>query len=149
MDNAKNDNARSNATTTHRGSCHCGAIRFEVSVDLSQGGTRCNCSICTKLATLSLIVAPEALRSLTPESELAFYEWGGKVARRYFCKHCGVQTFSRGFLAEIGGAFASVNLNALDDIDPAQLPVRYWDGRHDNWYAGLRDTPWPIVAAAA
>ena len=149
MDNANNDNARPNAATTHRGSCHCGAIRFEVEIDLGQGATRCNCSICTKLGPLSINVAPQALRSLTPEAALSSYEWGGKVARRYFCNVCGVYTFSRGELAELGGAFASINLNTLDDIDPALVPVRYWDGRHDNWQAGLRDAPWPIVAAAA
>ena len=24
------------------------------------------------------------------------------------------------------------------------IGIRYWDGRHNNWYAGTRDTPWPI-----
>jgi hypothetical protein len=148
MDNANNDNARPNIAT-HRGGCHCGAIRYELSIDLGAGATRCNCTICTKLGALSINVAPGALRSLTPEDDLAFYEWGGKVARRYFCKVCGIHTFSRGYLAELGGAFASVNLNTLDDVDPALVPVRYWDGRHDNWMAGLSDTPWPIFAAAA
>ena len=148
-DNANNDNASPKTATTYQGSCHCGAIRFELSIDLGGGATRCNCSICTKLGALSINVAPEALRSLTPEGDLSFYEWGGKVARRYFCKVCGIHTFSRGSLAELGGAFASVNLNTLDGVDPSLLQVRYWDGRHDNWQAGLRDTPWPIFAAAA
>ena len=149
MDHATNDNAKSANLTKHQGSCHCGAIRFEVTADLSGGATRCNCTICTKLGSLGITVAPEAVRCLTPEADLASYEWGGKVARRYFCRHCGIHTFSRGFLAELGGAFASVNVNALDDIDPAQLKVAYWDGRHDNWMAGMRDTPWPILSAAA
>jgi hypothetical protein len=149
MDNANNDNARSNAATAYRGSCHCGAIRFELWADLGGGATRCNCTICTKIGARGIIVAPEALRSLTPEGELSFYEWGGKVARRYFCKVCGIHTFSRGYLAELGGAFASVNLNTLDDIDPALLRIGHWDGRHDNWQAGLRDAPWPIFAEAA
>jgi len=23
------------------------------------------------------------------------------------------------------------------------VKVGHWDGRHDNWQGGLRDTPWP------
>jgi len=40
----------------------------------------------------------------------------------------------------------SVNLNTLDDVDPRDVKVIYWDGRHDNWQAGPRDIAWPIVA---
>ena len=36
----------------HAGSCHCGAVRFQVRVDATPG-TRCNCSICTKVSFLA------------------------------------------------------------------------------------------------
>jgi hypothetical protein len=39
-----------------------------------------------------------------------------------------------------------VNLNALDDVDPAGVKVGHWDGRHNNWQSGQRDRPWPIFA---
>jgi len=146
---AHNDNANGSHPTRHRGSCHCGAVRFEVTVDLTRGDSRCNCSICTKIGGLGAIVAPEALTILSPEAELGEYVWGGKISRRYFCKQCGIHTFSRGYLAEIGGAFAGVNLNTLDDVDPTALDTSYWDGRHNNWMAGTRATPWPIFGAAA
>ena len=32
-------------------------------------------------------------------------------------------------------------LKSLDDVDPARLTYRYWDGRHNNWDAGTRDAP--------
>ena len=34
--------------------------------------------------------------------------------------------------------------NALDGVDPHTLPLRHWDGRHDNWQAGSRDQQWPL-----
>ena len=134
-----------NEASKHPGSCHCGAVRFEVQVDASAGG-RCNCTVCTKVGLITGIVKPEAFRLLAGESSLSSYEWGGRTAQRYFCKSCGVSVFSRGHLPEIGGAYVAVSFNALDDVDPADVKVSYWDGRHDNWEAGMRDKPWPINA---
>jgi len=80
------------------------------------------------------------------ESDLSTYAWGGKTATRYFCKHCGVHCFARGNLPQLGGDYVSINLNALDEVDPRDVKVVYWDGRHDNWQAGPRDIAWPVVA---
>jgi hypothetical protein len=127
----------------HAGSCHCGAVKFEVSVDATSG-SRCNCTVCTKVGALSTIVKPDAFRLLAGEDQLSAYEWGFKTAKRYFCRHCGVSAFGRGYLEQLGGEYVSVNLNALDDVDPAHVKVGYWDGRHDNWAGGMRSAPWPI-----
>ena len=129
----------------HSGSCHCGAVRFEVELDATQG-SRCNCRICTKLGATTSIVKPDAFALLTAED--ALNTWGSDFGRRSFCKHCGIFCFSRGHLPEIGGDYVSVNLHCLDDIDPSELTLVYWDGRHDNWQAGTRSTPWPIHAPA-
>ena len=48
-----------------------------------------------------------------------------------------MRPFARGYVEQIGGDYVSVPLAALDDISPAELaalPVRYMDGRHDNWF---------------
>jgi hypothetical protein len=143
-------NARSpHLATRHPGSCHCGAVRFEVDLDANAGGARCNCTICTKIAQTGAVVRPEAFKLLEGAASLSMYEWGGKTSRRFFCKRCGVHVFGRGHLKELGGDYVSVNLNAVDDIDVSELTLVHWDGRHNNWYAGPRPTPWPVSAGTA
>jgi hypothetical protein len=132
----------------HVGSCHCGAVRFEVEID-SGAASRCNCTACTKTGVLSAIAKPEALRVLAGEGDLGMYEWGAKISKRFFCKCCGVHCFARGHLAEVGGDYVSINFNCLDDVELSDVNVTYWDGRHDNWQAGRRSTPWPIFTASA
>lgn len=129
----------------HIGSCHCGAVRFEVEVD-ARTATRCNCRICTKIGPTGAIVKPEAFTLTAGESALSTY--GNSIGARYFCRTCGVHCYGTGHLAELGGDFVSINLNTLDDIDLRDVSIMYWDGRHDNWQAGPRDTPWPIHASA-
>jgi hypothetical protein len=128
----------------HPGSCHCGAVRFEIDHNLT-GAARCNCSVCTKVGGTTVNLPPEKLELLGGESDLTAYEWGGKTAKRYFCKHCGVTVFSRGELEQLGGKYVSVNINTLEGVDPNVVPVEHYDGRHDNWMAGTRPQPWPIL----
>jgi hypothetical protein len=131
----------------HLGSCHCGALRFAVVVDATKG-SRCNCTVCMKIGATTTIAAPSALEVLSDESTHGTYEWGWKSGKRFFCKSCGVHAYSRGHLEQLGGDYVSINLNALDDVDLRDVSVTYWDGRHDNWQAGARETPWPVFDVA-
>jgi hypothetical protein len=142
-------NANEKGVTQHDGSCHCGKVKFTVQLDLADGGTRCNCSICNKLGLTARNVKPSAFELVAGEAELSAYQWGSKIGTRFFCKHCGVQCFSRGYLEQIGGDFVSVNLNALDDVDVSTLKIGFWDGRHNNWQAGMHPEPWPIFTAVS
>jgi hypothetical protein len=137
--------SQDNQTKCHQGGCHCGAVRFEADLDLSAGLSRCNCTLCTKRSGTGVIVKPTAFRLLSEESGLSGYSWGGKTATFYFCPKCGIHVFGRGDLPQLGGAYVSVNVNCVDDIDPATLKVIYWDGRHNNWAAGPRAQPWPVT----
>jgi len=130
--------------TKHTGGCHCGAVRYEVDLDLAAGGAMCNCTICAKLSGVTTPVKPAAFRLLSGEANLASYEWGSKSGQRKFCKTCGVHCFGPGFLEQLGGAYVSVALNTLDEFDRSTLKIGYWDGRHNNWQAGIRATPWPV-----
>lgn len=115
-----------------KGSCHCGAVRYEVDADPMAGTMRCNCTPCTKSAAWGLHVKPAAFRLLSGEEVLGDYSRSPRVHAR-FCKVCGFRCFGHGDLAEIGGPFVSENLNTVDDVDLTGVPVRYLDGRADTW----------------
>ena len=129
---------------SYAGSCHCGAVRFEVDIDLGENISRCNCSICTKTAVTGGVVKPDAFRLVSGEGQLSTYEWASKMSKRFFCKDCGIHCFGRGHLAELGGDFVSVNVNTLEKVELNDLKIVHWDGRHNNWEAGPRETPWPM-----
>jgi len=132
------------STKKHTGGCHCGAVKYEAELDAAKG-SRCNCTICTKTMSTNAMTKPELLRVTKGEDALSIYEWGAKISKRFFCKFCGIHVFGRGFLEEIGGAYASINLNTLDDIEPTSVKLQYWDGRHDNWQAGPRAEPFQLA----
>jgi hypothetical protein len=133
-------------TKKHQGSCHCGDVRYEVELDASQG-SRCNCTVCTKYGSTGSNVKPAAFTLLTDEAGLASFSRFPEIASRYFCRRCHTLLFGKGHLAELGGDFVSVNLNTLDGHDlGTATTLGYWDGRHDNWQAGMRPTPWPVEA---
>lgn len=103
-----------------RGSCLCGAIRFEVSRPLRYV-THCHCSMCRKshgaaFATDGLVPLDE-FRWLDGEHELAHFE-SSPGTYRCFCRICGSRVVMKpkGWTDKI-----LVYLGVLDD-DPVARP---------------------------
>ncbi len=134
--------------TKHHGSCLCGDVHFEVELDLGQG-SRCNCTLCTKLGAVGSLVKPAAFKLLSAEGSLSSFTRTPEIGKRFFCARCHTYCFGTGHLEILGGDFVSVNLNCIDGFDVSRTELIYWDGRHDNWSAGPRPTPWPVDAEAS
>lgn len=111
---------------TYHGSCHCGAVRFEVTGDIADIAT-CDCSLCRKKNALMGKVPEAQLRLLNDWSALAIYVWNTGIARHYFCKTCGIYTFHR---KRAQPDWFSFNIHCLDDFDPGGMPVRSASGRN-------------------
>ena len=131
---------------THRGSCRCGAVRFEVDLDLAAGTTQCNCTYCKKSGWWGALAKPEAFRLLAGP-ELPAPGGDEPYVYRAPCATCGLLTFGVGDIPELGGPFVSINLRSLDDVSLDGVPIRYLDGLHDTW-ATVAEAPYVDPFAA-
>ena len=110
--------------TTYHGSCHCGAVRFEVDADLDHVRV-CDCSICRRRGGLFHRIDPADFRLLTPLEDLSLYQWHTKTARDYFCKTCGVLPFRR---PRKDPQQWAINVGCLAGVDIFALPVQRYRG---------------------
>ncbi|SIT50412.1 Glutathione-dependent formaldehyde-activating GFA [Paraburkholderia piptadeniae] len=109
----------------HHGSCHCGAVTFEVETPVTPA-VRCNCSLCRRRgALMSPFLPTSALRILSGEDSLTLYQFNTHVAKHYFCKHCGVYPFHQ---TRKDPNLWRVNLGCLDGVDPYALEASVSDG---------------------
>ena len=127
---------------TYRGSCHCGAIRFDAGIDLSQGTFRCNCSICYKARAWMAAVPASEFRLLAGEKSLSDYQFAKQRIHHLFCTRCGVRPFSRGSDGKGNESYA-VKVNCLDNVDAQELidaPVKYFNMLHDDFKTAPAET---------
>ena len=120
-------------TRTYRGSCHCGAVRFEADLDLTQPTYRCNCSICRRTRFWPAVAREDGFRLLSGQEMLTQYLFNKRRNEHWFCRVCGVRAFGVGNDTPIG-RMIGVNLGCLEGVteeELARLPITYVDGMHD------------------
>ena len=120
-------------TRTYRGSCHCGAVRFEADLDLTQPTYRCNCSICRRTRFWPAVARDAGFRLLSGQEMLTQYLFNTRRNEHWFCRVCGVRAFGVGNDTPIG-RMIGVNLGCLEGVteeELARLPITYVDGMND------------------
>ena len=112
------------------GACHCGALRFTVT--LTEGlasARRCTCSICRMRGAVAVTSTPADFRITHGEDKLSTYRFNTKTAEHHFCSNCGIYTHHkrRSNAGQIG-----VNVACLEGVSPFDLAeVVVYDGsRH-------------------
>jgi hypothetical protein len=124
---------------TYQGSCHCGAVRFEADLDLTQNAFRCNCSICRRTRFWAAVAKEGQFRLIAGEDMLTEYRFNTRKNQHFFCKVCGVRPFGIGNETPIG-KMVGVNLGCLEGVTEEQLsriPVTCVDGMNDRQEAPL------------
>mmetsp|Transcript_11729 Transcript_11729/g.17769 ORF Transcript_11729/g.17769 Transcript_11729/m.17769 type:complete len:167 (+) Transcript_11729:83-583(+) len=77
----------------YNGNCHCKAVTFEIFAPRHLLVWNCNCSVCDMKKNWHVVVPNSKFKLLTGSDDLQLYTFNTHVAKHYFCKHCGVQSF--------------------------------------------------------
>ena len=113
--------------TIHKGGCHCGKVRFEVTAPANIELTTCNCSICRMTGYLHLIVASGDFHLVSGKDDIETYTFNTGVAQHCFCRHCGIKSF---YVPRSHPDGVSVNANCLETDTIASRTVTEVDGAH-------------------
>jgi hypothetical protein len=112
---------------TYQGSCHCGAIAFDVTGELGPV-TACNCSICQRKGVLMWFVPRTALTLRTHPDAMRTYRFNTHKIAHHFCPTCGIHPFGEAN-DPAGNPVAAVNARCLEGVDVDALEVNHFDGR--------------------
>ncbi len=111
---------------TYKGSCHCGAVGFEVEADIEEV-IECNCSHCERKGLLLTFAPAVNFKLISGEDNLSEYRFNKKQIAHLFCKTCGVQSFSKSTWE--GVDMMAINVRALAEIDIETMPRKKVDGK--------------------
>ena len=113
--------------TTYTGSCHCGALAFEVEGAIDSA-LSCNCSICSRKGSLLWFVPRGKLRPKSSDNGASTYTFNKHVIKHRFCPTCGIHPYGEGVDPK-GNEIAAINLRCIEGLDLATIPVHHFDGK--------------------
>lgn len=114
-------------TGSYEGSCHCGAVRYQVTTDLAQV-ISCNCSICRRHGFLWSFVAPQQFTLASGAEAVRDYQFNKHAIHHLFCATCGVESYAHGRKPD-GSEAVAINVRCLEGVDLDALKPIPVDGR--------------------
>ncbi|ODM92970.1 Centromere protein V [Orchesella cincta] len=115
------------AMLKYSGSCHCGAIRYEVLAPRELRVVDCNCSVCTKKQNRHFVVPASNFKLVTGHTELTTYTFGTHQAKHMFCSKCGVQSF---YIPRSNPDGMAIMPHCLNSPLPLKMVVEKFDGKN-------------------
>lgn len=113
----------------YQGSCHCGAIVFEVDAEVPTEALACNCSHCRRKGFILAPVPADAVKVVKGAEALAEYYFNNRTIAHPFCLTCGCQPFGvRTKPGPGGNTMTAVNLRLVPSIDLDKLKITMMDG---------------------
>lgn len=106
--------------TIETGGCHCGAVRFAVSLrDGFRSIRRCTCSYCRMRGAVVAMAEAGGIRLLQGEEALTSYRFHSGAAQHFFCSRCGIYTHHQ---RRSDQTLHAVNVACLDGVSPFDFP---------------------------
>lgn len=109
----------------YSGGCQCGAVAYEVDVDLD-GAVTCNCSRCKPMGFVLAFTPADKFTLKSGADAQTEYLFNSETIHHLFCSACGVESFARG--EKDGNKMIAVNVNCLEGVDARALPAQQVDG---------------------
>lgn len=113
----------------HKGSCHCGEIKFKI-VDFTSNLIVwiCNCSICYMKQNHHFIVPKSNMIIESGNESIVVYKFNTMKASHMHCKTCGVSPF---YIPRSNPDGYGVNIYCIDKSNVTNIEWKNFDGQ--NW----------------
>ena len=107
-------------------SCHCGAIRMQV--ERPQRLTSCNCSFCRRHGAVWAYYDASHVAFMSGAGMTVPHIQGDHTLATHHCPICGCITHWESLHMPGEAARIAVNTRLMDPAEPADVPVRRFDG---------------------
>jgi len=119
------------------GSCHCGAVRFEVP-QAPETVMDCNCSHCRLYGSLWAYYPQRDVKFAADDTFI--YMWGDRMLEMHHCKTCGCFSHFT-VVGQTDAKMIGVNARLMPGLDPAKVRLVQKNNGNDHVFWTKSDSP--------